>query len=99
MVYFLQSANTEGAGKNLALYKRVIDQKVLECDVATMYMMNRNPNDVKHLVALPISNDSYVMKNGNSHFIPQDREVIDSVIDLLRQDLKFGDLLLQNSYG
>lgn len=65
------SANTEGSGINLALYKSLIDTKVIEGSVATVCMMNRNPNNPKHLIALPISNDSYATKNGNLHFIPQ----------------------------
>lgn len=65
------SANTDGAGINLALYKELIDEKILECDVATMYMMNRDPSNVKHLLAVPISNDSWVTSSGNLYFIPQ----------------------------
>lgn len=65
------SANTEGAGINLALYKELIDQNILKCDVVTMYMMNRDPFNAKHLVALPISNNSLVGTNGNLYFRPQ----------------------------
>jgi hypothetical protein len=65
------SANTEGAGINLAIYKELIDQKILKCDVVTMYMMNRDPFNAKHLVALPISNNSLVGTNGNLYFRPQ----------------------------
>lgn len=65
------SANTEGAGINLALYKELIDEKVLECDVATMYVMKRNPLNLKHLVAVPISNNSWTASNGSLYFRPQ----------------------------
>lgn len=65
------SANTEGAGINLAIYKEIIDQKILECDLATIYMVNRNPDNSKHLIALPISNNSLVSPLGNLYFTPQ----------------------------
>jgi len=65
------SANTEGAGMNVAIRKELIDDRILNCDLATVWVMIRNPNDNKRLTTYPISNNSTVSKDGGFYFIPK----------------------------
>lgn len=65
------SANTEGSGMNVALRKELVDNKIIYGDLATIWVMQRNPNDNRHLITYPVSNDSLTSSNGGLHFIPK----------------------------
>lgn len=62
------SANTEGAGLNIALKKELIDDKTLFCDVATMYSILRSPRNPKNITAVPASNNAWTEDNGRLRF-------------------------------
>lgn len=65
------SANTDGAGVNIALRKELIDDKILSFDVATMYIMGKNKSNAKHLRAEPTSYNALPSLDGALHFIPK----------------------------
>ena len=62
------SANTDGSGMNVVLKKELIDTKVLYFDLAIMYSMQRNPNDLKNLSFMPASNIAYPTQDGGLNF-------------------------------
>lgn len=62
------SANTEGAGINIAIKKELIDNKTLWCDVATMYSLQRSPNDPKNISAMPASKNAWTNDEGDLNF-------------------------------
>ena len=62
------SANTEKAGLNLLLKKDLVDNKILTCDVAMMYSMQRLPYNPKHLQLMPASNEAKPEADGGLRF-------------------------------
>lgn len=62
------SANTKAEGMNVCLRKELIDDFTLECDMAVMSAMHRDPSNLKHITFPNVSNESIPDENGNLNF-------------------------------
>ena len=66
--FLYPSANTEAAGLNVVLSKKLIDEKVVFCDYIMMYSIQRDPNDLKSIAFLPSSNPAIPNSDGSINF-------------------------------
>jgi hypothetical protein len=62
------SANTKGQGINIALKKDLVDNGVLQFDLAMMFYIQRLPNNEKHLNVMPASRESSADLKGRIYF-------------------------------
>lgn len=62
------SANTEGAGINRALKKEFVDKKILSCEIAMMFSVQRNPSKHKDITVVPASREVRVDDDGSIYF-------------------------------
>lgn len=62
------SSNTKVEGMNIVLRKELIDSGTLYCDIAVMYVMQRNPSIRKNVYFGPASNETRPDHNGNLRF-------------------------------
>lgn len=62
------SAMTKAEGMNVALRKNLIDDGVLEVEVAVMYVMQKSPTNAKEIRFLKGSSEAYPDKHGKLYF-------------------------------
>lgn len=62
------SANTDGEGMNVVLKKDLVDNKLIFCSSAAMYLLKRNPKNPKDLSVLPCSDTAFSDLLGNLSF-------------------------------
>lgn len=62
------SAMTRAEGMNIAVRKDLIDQQVLNCDLAVMFAMQRTPGKVKDVSFMKASSVAYPDRKGNLKF-------------------------------
>lgn len=69
------SANTEASGMNVVLKKELVNEKIIYCLNATMYLIKRNPYNSDEISFMPASNTTLVKENGNLYLQKFDKDL------------------------